>query len=99
MIESLGDSNDAVRKSAAEALEKLGALTIELKIKRYVADLDDSNKYVRRPAARALGQIGDSRAIPALRQALEDEEYDSVREAIERALKKLSNSSSSTLSK
>lgn len=47
------------------------------------------NESVRASAAMALGQIGDKRAIPALRKALQDPSWQNVRPAAKWALNKL----------
>jgi len=49
--------------------------------------LEDPDEHVRRYAAWILGVIGDERALPALKTALEDpSEY--VRKGVEQALKR-----------
>jgi len=65
----LKSSNWYVRYKAAEALEKLGALTTELKIKKYIKDLDDED--LRSAAAEALVKIGQP-AVDSLIKRLED---------------------------
>jgi len=66
---ALGDTDQAVRGSAATALG-------EMKAKRAVplltAVLKDEDKWVRRDAANALGKIGSREAINALKDLLQD---------------------------
>ncbi|HIE35794.1 MAG TPA: hypothetical protein EYP89_00960, partial [Candidatus Omnitrophica bacterium] len=71
-----------------KALDKLGELTDELKLKRYLADLKDKNSYVRQAAIYALEEIKSPKAIEALIEALEDKNSD-VRKAAFNALDKL----------
>ena len=68
LIKALGDGSSHIRRFAFESLEKHNALTTELKVKRYVLDLEDSNPRVCMKAADALGDIGPeaSEAIPRL---------------------------------
>ena len=44
-----------------------------------VAALKDKDKYVRKAAAEALGQIGDTRAVEPLIDALKDSDFDVFR--------------------
>jgi HEAT repeat protein len=78
----LGDSLGSVREAAAWALKELGALTTELKIKKYIIDLGD-NEYVQK-AAEALVGIGKP-AVEPLIKALGDSDW-KVREASAEAL-------------
>ena len=73
-------------------LEKLGALTTGLKIKRYISDLKDKGFDVRRTALEELGNIGYNAkdAVPALMDAMGDEDPD-VREAAAETLNKITD--------
>ncbi|MDD5015970.1 MAG: GNAT family N-acetyltransferase, partial [Atribacterota bacterium] len=70
LINALEDTSSDVRRKAAEALDKFGALTTDLKVKRYIADLRDSDSA----AIEALGKIGPGAisATTALEQKLND---------------------------
>ncbi|MFH1440766.1 MAG: HEAT repeat domain-containing protein, partial [Candidatus Omnitrophota bacterium] len=58
LIQRLTDSAAYVRAAAAWSLEKLGALTKELQIIKYEADLEDRDPEVREAAAASLQEIG-----------------------------------------
>lgn len=77
LIKALGDSNSHIRRFAAAALEKHNALTIELKIKRYILDLGDSSANVKARAAEALADLGPaaSEAIPHLTKLIGHNDY------------------------
>lgn len=65
------DSKDAlVRRSAAEALGRLG---FRQAVPRLIGLLTDESPWVRRASARALGHIGDQNAVGLLCQLLGDE--------------------------
>src|SRR5690349_14252591 len=75
LIEALGSpqiqKSANLRSAVVVAMSRIGdpsAVSV-------IADLllSDSAESVRRAAARALGQFGDSRALPPLRTALQDE--------------------------
>lgn len=83
LIQALHDSQDDVRRNAAEAL---GHLTVVEAVPQLIDLLHDSNDIVRRTAARALGEIG---AIPRLVQALNDSDR-RVRSAASEALQGMS---------
>jgi hypothetical protein len=69
LLKALEDSDEYVRRKAAEALAKIGS---ETAIPGLLKALEDSDKYVRRKAVEALGNIGSETAIPGLLKALED---------------------------
>lgn len=75
---ALGNEDRHIREGAMKALDRIGALTIELKVKRYIADLKDNvaEKYVRHNAVDALGNIGPAAkdAVPYLIKMLKDED-------------------------
>lgn len=77
LTKALGDSNSHIRRFAAAALEKHNALTVELKVKRYILDLGDSSTNVRARAAEALANIGPeaSEAIPHLTKLIGHNDY------------------------
>src|SRR5690606_24748023 len=56
------------RWTAIEVLEKLGATSHVDWVQTYIADLAGSDCGVLNRASRALAELGDPRAIPALRQ-------------------------------
>jgi HEAT repeat protein len=69
LLQTLADSDVAVRKAACEAL---GAIRDPTSVPSLVCLLADSNSDIRTAAATALGRIGKV-AIPALLQALESD--------------------------
>jgi len=69
------DDNNIVRSTVLEALEKIGVLTTELIVKKYIADLRlDYDTEVRARAAQALSKIGPEakQAFPSLTAAMDD---------------------------
>jgi HEAT repeat protein len=74
-LKALRDENGDVRKSAAEALGKIGD---KRAIEPLIKALGDENGDVRESAAEVLGKIGDKRAVEPLLKALEDENEYSV---------------------
>ena len=87
-IFSLNDSNDNVRRKAAEALDKIGnPIAVEPLI---TALLNHSDNSVRRKAASALGKIGNSIATEPLINVLNDSN-DHVRREAAKALGKIGN--------
>lgn len=65
----LNDADIKVRRSAAQALSRIGAPSTILPL---VNILQDKDKDLRLYAATALGKIGDESVIPALIEALKD---------------------------
>jgi HEAT repeat protein len=84
LIQALKDNRDHVRYMAAKGLRELGDSEA---IEPMVILLKDENKYVRMMAARALGTIGGKKVNIALKNALETEENEKVKEAITDAMK------------
>jgi HEAT repeat protein len=84
LIQALKDNRDHVRYMAAKGLRELGDSDA---IEPMVILLKDENKYVRMMAARALGTIGGKKVNIALKNALETEENEKVKEAITDAMK------------
>jgi HEAT repeat protein len=73
-----------VRRSAGDALTDLGDRRA---IGPMVETLKDPNKLVRWRASRFLYELGDESALPALREAQDDREFEvamQIRQAIER---------------
>lgn len=84
LIKALKDNRDHVRYMAAKGLRSLrNKDTIE----PMVILLNDENVYVRMMAVRALGAIGGKNVNEALKDALESEKDDKVRETIAEAMK------------
>jgi HEAT repeat protein len=81
---ALGDTD--VRKSAAEALEQLGAPSVEALVGR----LEDEDPEARTIAEETLGRIGDDRAVQPLIARLGDDVV-SVRRAAADALGAIGN--------
>jgi HEAT repeat protein len=84
LIRALKDNRDHVRYMAAKGLRELGDSEA---IEPMVILLKDENRYVRMMAARALGTIGGKKVNTALKNALESEEDEKVKEAINDAMK------------
>jgi HEAT repeat protein len=70
LVRALGDPSEYQARLAADALSRLGRLAVPALID---ALGQASEPRVRLYAARALAAIGDTSAIPALFEALEDE--------------------------
>jgi Virulence factor/Scaffold protein Nfu/NifU N terminal/HEAT repeats len=84
LCEALKDEAVGVRRSAGDALTDLGDPRA---IGPIVATLKDLNKLVRWRASRFLYELGDESALPALREAQDDREFEvamQIRQAIER---------------
>lgn len=74
---------------AGVAMRTLGKWGVREAVPEIIPFLQDPDERRRVAAANALHDIGDPRAIPALR-AVKRDRYFTVRRAVERALKKLS---------
>ena len=85
LITALTDSDEYVRKTAAEALGKIGDAS---SVDPLVAVLKDSNKYLRQRATTALGEIGDARSMEPLIAMLRDGDEEIRKHAAE-ALEKI----------
>ena len=84
LCEALKDEAVGVRRSAGDALTDLGDGRA---IGPMVDTLKDGNKLVRWRASRFLYELGDESALPALREAQDDREFEvamQIRQAIER---------------
>jgi HEAT repeat protein len=84
LIRALRDNRDHVRYIAAKGLRDLGNSNA---IEPMIILLKDENRFVRIMAVRALGTIGGEKTDAALRQALESENDEKVKEAIREVLK------------
>lgn len=84
LLRTLGNNNETVRLSAAEALGKIAGSAVE----PLINNLRDVFWDVRYAAATALGHTNDERAIEPLNIALKDEER-SVRNAAAKSLNQL----------
>lgn len=84
LIKALKDNRDHVRYMAAKGLRELGDSDA---IEPMVILIKDENRYVRMMAATVLGTIGGKKVNTALRNALESEEDEKVKEAINEAMK------------
>ena len=84
LLRTLGNKNETVRLSAAEALGKIAGSAVE----PLINNLRDVFWDVRYAAATALGHTNDERAIEPLNIALKDEER-SVRNAAAKSLNQL----------
>jgi HEAT repeat protein len=84
LIQALKDNRDHVRYMAAKGLRELGDSDA---IEPMIILIKDENRYVRMMAATVLGTIGGKKVNTALRNALESEEDEKVKEAINEAMK------------
>jgi HEAT repeat protein len=84
LIASFRNKDKEERKKAAENLAKIGKPAVG----PLIYALDDRVSYVRALAAHVLGNIGDPRALKALKKALQDKDS-SVRKEAKEALIKL----------
>jgi HEAT repeat protein len=84
LIKALKDNRDHVRYMAAKGLREFGDSDAT---EPMVILLKDENKYVRMMAATVLGTIGGKKVHTELKNALESEEDEKVKEAINEALK------------
>jgi HEAT repeat protein len=84
LIQALKDNRDHVRYMAAKGLREFGNSEA---VDPMIILLKDENKYVRMMAVRALGAIGGKKVHDALKQALEAEPDEKVKEAINEAMK------------
>src|SRR5512138_855503 len=84
LIQGLKDSRDHVRYMAAKGLQELGDSDA---VEPLIILLKDDNVYVRLMAVHALGAVGGKTVKAALKQALESEPEEKVRDAITDALK------------
>ena len=84
LIKALQDNRDHVRYMAAKGLREIGDSDAT---EPMVILLKDENRYVRMMAATVLGTIGGKKVNTALRNALESEEDEKVKEAINEAMK------------
>lgn len=90
LVQALRDSEDEVVEKAAESLGQIGhpsALEPLLEVFR----IHSANWGIRVKTARALELLGDPRALPALHEALVEEENPFVVSHIRRAIRTLEN--------
>ena len=81
----LKDNNVGVRRTAGDALSDLGDAAAQSAM---CQALSDANKLVRWRAARFLFDLGNSDALPALEQVLQDTEFE-VRLEVEAAIERI----------
>ena len=84
LIQALKDNRDHVRYMAAKGLRDFGDSDATDPM---IILLKDENRYVRMMAVRALGAIGGKKVHDALKQALEAESDEKVKEVITEAIK------------
>jgi len=87
LIEAL--ANDKYWFARKKAAETLGQIRDTRAVEPLILGLKDEDGDVRWKAAIALGEIGDRGAIAGLNKLLEHEENNLIREAAEKALKKM----------
>ncbi len=85
LIQTLKDSYWLVRSASMCALVKIGKSAVPALIET----LKDSDWRVRKASAEALRRIGDSQALPALQQALQQEQNKHVRSEIQKAISEI----------
>jgi len=83
MIAALGNEDYIQVYYAAEVLGRMVSVAVPYLI---AALRDETNPYVRGCAAKALGEIGDVRAVKPLKELLNMEEDECVRESAMQAL-------------
>lgn len=81
----LNDPTVAVRRTAGDALSDIGDVSAEAQVCRA---LRDSNKLVRWRACRFLAEVGTDIAVPSLREATSDSEFE-VRLEAEAAIERI----------
>ena len=84
-IDALNDSDDGVRRDAAEALGKISS---DKAVEPLIEALKDLDNYLRMRAVEALGKIGSDKVIEPLIQSLKDSD-DFVRMSAVEALGKI----------
>ncbi len=93
LTKQLGNKDSSIRRSAAELL---GLKTDEAAIDALIPVLKDDNRFVRQEAALALKNIGGSRAVEQLTQALNTEKNEFVRSFIRNTLERLQGKESAS---
>ncbi len=93
LTKQLGNKDSGMRRSAAELL---GSTADETVIDALIPVLKDENRFVRQEAVWALKQIGGSKAVEPLTQALNTEKNEFVRDFIKMALEKLQSKESAS---
>lgn len=69
LVQTLGSADPLLRRLAGDALIAAGSDAVP----ELIAVLQDGSQFSRIEAARALALIGDTRAVPALFEALDEE--------------------------
>ena len=93
LTKQLGNKDSGVRRSAAELLDSTEDETV---IDALIPVLKDENRFVRQEAVLALKNIGGSRAVEHLTQALNTEKNEFVIEFIRMALERLQSKESAS---
>ena len=86
LTKQLGDQDSGMRRSAVELL---GSTEDETVIDALIPVLKDKDRFVRQEVVLALKNIGGSRAVEHLAQALNAEKNEFVRDFIKMALERL----------
>jgi HEAT repeat protein len=89
LITALGDERDHVRYMAAKGL---GIRKVQAALVPLIRTLGDENEFVRISAARALALLGNPGSIPALRERVELEPVERVKEEMKKALDQIDHS-------
>ncbi len=93
LTEQLGNKDSGIRRSAAELL---GLTADETVIDALIPVLKDETRFVRQETVLALKNIGGSRAVEHLTQALNTEKNEFVRDFIRMALERLQSKESAS---
>ena len=93
LTKQLGNKDSGTRRSAAELL---GSTADETVIDALIPVLKDENRFVRQEAVLALKNIGGSRAVEHLTQALNTEKNEFVINFIRMALERLQSKESAS---
>ena len=91
LIKDLKLKDSSLRR---HAIEMLGIMGDETAIDALIPVLKDENRFVRQETVLALKNIGGSRAVEHLTQALNTEKNEFVRDFIEMALERLQSKES-----
>jgi HEAT repeat protein len=93
LTKHLGNKDHVIRRSAVELL---GSTEDETVIEALIPLLKDENRFVRQEAVLALKNIGGSKVVEHLTQALSTEKNEFVIDFIKKALERLQKEQSTS---